>query len=439
MNFKPINRLEVRRKLSTGQELLVGTLAQNRQGVFFQYDQNYLSEQTNLSPFVMQHDHTLQQAPMKPHNGLHGVFADALPDGWGLLLQDRVFRQNGIMPAQVTAMDRLAFVGSTAMGALKFSPVSEYGVNHQNEIDIQTLGFEAQAFFDKEFDKEFDGQTDDVLAALVAAGSSGGARPKAQVYFENGDTKHCSTQVQSHENNEAWLVKFTSKNLSLGHEEGLCEAAYLTLAEDAGLQPPQWQLLDAPKKSGARQWLALKRFDCVNQANSTSGRLHMHSACGLLNADFRVPSLDYEDLIKASRILCKSPAAGQMQFKRAMFNLFSCNQDDHSKNWAFLQADNGEWNLAPFYDVTFSPHPFGEQSTSFAGFGKNPPLQSIQKLASTASFANWSKAKQVVEEVVSEIQSFSQVAKELGVKAETIRLIQKQLDATWQANKILAK
>ncbi len=427
MSFKPIDRLEVRRTLSTGQELLVGTLAQNKQGVYFQYEQSYLNDQSNLSPFVMQHDQALQQAPLQPHNGLHGVFADALPDGWGLLLQDRVFRQNGIMPAQVTQMDRLAFVGSTAMGALKFSPVSEYGVNHQNDIDIQTLGLEAQALFD--------GQTDDVLAALVAAGSSGGARPKAQVYFENGDIKHCSTQAQSHENNEAWLVKFTSKNLSLGHEEGLCEAAYLTLAEAAGLQPPQWKLLDAPKKSGASHWLALKRFDCVHQANGTSGRLHMHSACGLLNADFRVPSLDYEDLIKASRILCKSPAAGQLQFKRAMFNLFSCNQDDHSKNWAFLQADNGEWNLAPFYDVTFSPHPFGEQATSFAGFGKKPPLKSIQKLASVASFANWSKAKQAIEEVVSEIQSFSQVAKNLGVKAETIRLIQKRLDATWQANK----
>lgn len=64
----------------------------------------------------------------------------------------------------------------------------------------------------------------------------------------------------------------------------------------------------------------------------SAGRLHMHSACGLLDADFR----DYIDLIKASRHLCKSPAAGQLQFRRAIFNLLASNQDDHSKNWAFF-------------------------------------------------------------------------------------------------------
>ncbi len=119
-----------------------------------------------------------------------------------------------------------------------------------------------------------------------------------------GDATQCRTYAQP--GDEAWLVKFTSKNLALGHEEGLCEAVYLQMAEQAG-------------------------------------RLYMHSACGLLDADFRSHSLDYSDLIKASRQLCKSPAAGQLQFRRAMFNLFAANQDDHSKNWGFLQADDGSW------------------------------------------------------------------------------------------------
>jgi len=143
------------------------------------------------------------------------------------------------------------------------------------------------------------------------------------------------------------LVKFTSKNLVLGHEEGLCEAVYLQMAEQAGCQTPDWQLIEAPHHSGASAWLAIKRFDYMTEKASLgdelrSGRLHMHSACGLLDADFRSPSLDYSDLIKASRQLCKSPAAGQLQFRRAIFNLLAANQDDHSKNWAFLQADDGQ-------------------------------------------------------------------------------------------------
>jgi serine/threonine-protein kinase HipA len=140
-------------------------------------------------------------------------------------------------------------------------------------------------------------------------------------------------------------------------------------------------------------------------------------------------------LIKLSRHLCKSPMVGQMQFRRAMFNLFACNQDDHSKNWAFLQDDKGTWQPAPFYDVTFSPHPFGEQATSFAGYGKKPPLKAIQKLATTASFANWKQAQHAIEEVVESLSGFRDVALSLGVKPDTVRLIEKQLDACWQDNK----
>jgi len=90
----------------------VGELAQNRQGVFFQYDADYLAQFSSLSPYGLSWDASLQLAPRDPHGGLPGVFADSLPDGWGLLLMDRVFRQQGVLPAQVTPMDRLAFVGS---------------------------------------------------------------------------------------------------------------------------------------------------------------------------------------------------------------------------------------------------------------------------------------------------------------------------------------
>lgn len=62
-----------------------------------------------------------------------------------------------------------------------------------------------------------------------------------------------------------WLIKFTSKNLALGDEEGLCEAVYLQMAEQAKCQPPIWQLIKAPNTSGASAWLALKRFDYVTQ------------------------------------------------------------------------------------------------------------------------------------------------------------------------------
>ncbi|MGO3229297.1 MAG: type II toxin-antitoxin system HipA family toxin, partial [Oceanisphaera sp.] len=341
MSFKSIQKLNVQRTLATGETVAVGVLAQNRQGVFFQYFDEYISKFGSLSPFTLKANGQLQQAPKDPHQGIHGVFGDSLPDGWGLLLQDRIFRQQGILPTQVTAMDRLAFVGSQGMGGLSFTPASAFSPEQHQNIDIATLGLEAQTLFDQSLSEELDGNTQHVLATLVAVGSSGGARPKAQVYMPAGDAQQCRTYAQP--GDEAWLVKFTSKNLALGHEEGLCEAVYLQMAEQAKCQPPVWQLIDAPPSSGAKAWLALKRFDYLpkeqglpaDKADSEhhAGRLHMHSASGLLDADFRTPSLDYSDLIKASRQLCKSPAAGQLQFRRAIFNLFAANQDDHSKNW----------------------------------------------------------------------------------------------------------
>ncbi|WP_432468721.1 type II toxin-antitoxin system HipA family toxin [Agarivorans sp. Z349TD_8] len=439
MSFKSIQKLNVERTLTTGETVLVGILAQNRQGVFFQYNENYLSRFGNLSPFALQGDARLQQAPKEPHQGIHGVFGDSLPDGWGLLLQDRVFRQQGIIPAQVTAMDRLAFVGQQGMGALSFTPVSEFSFDQRTDIDLATLGLEAQTLFDqstldyKETD-DLDGSTQQVFAALVAGGSSGGARPKAQIYMPAGDATQCRTYAQPRD--EAWLVKFTSKNLALGHEEGLCEAAYLQMAELAKCQPPTWQLIEAPASSGAKAWLALKRFDYL-PAQEKAGRLHMHSACGLLDADFRSPSLDYSDLIKASRQLCKSPAAGQLQFRRAMFNLLAANQDDHSKNWGFLQADDGSWQLAPFYDVTFSPHPFNEHATAFAGYGKAPPLKVMQKLAASAGFANWKEAQQCIQEVVDAISLFRQLAEPHGVSKATVLAIEKTLAERKQENSAL--
>lgn len=441
MNFKPVQKLMVHRTLSTGASVPVGVLAQNRQGVFFQYGDDYLSSGHTLSPFTLELSSSLQAAPSEPHGGLHGVFADSLPDGWGRLLQDRVFRQHGILPGQITAMDRLAFIGNQGMGALTFAPLSEFTPMHQ-DIDLNTLGLEAQIIFDQKTAEDLSGRTSEVLAALVAVGSSGGARPKALVYSTKENLAECHTCAKP--DDRAWLIKFTSKNLPLGHEEGLCEAVYLKMAALAHLDPPNWQLIPAPKKSGAQAWLAVERFDVLSAKTSKfmgdtprSGRLHMHTACGLLDADFRTPSLDYVDLIKASRQLCKSPRIGQLQFQRALFNLFAANQDDHSKNWSFLQNDAGQWQVAPFYDVTFSPHPYNEHSTAFGGYGKAPPIKMIQQLAQHAGFASWQEAQQKIQDIIEVLSHFSCFALELGMKKSTISAIEKTLTQKRKENDIL--
>ncbi|TNG99969.1 type II toxin-antitoxin system HipA family toxin [Testudinibacter sp. TR-2022] len=410
-------QLEIWRTLTNGEKVIVGSLAQNSKGTFFQYSPDYLNNfpNGNLSPFKLHFNDEVQLAP-RLFDGLHSVFADSLPDGWGRLLMDRVFAQHDISPYSITPMDRLAYVGNTAIGALSYQPISEIVAQVSELIQLAELGLQAQAIFD--------GQTEEILTALTQMGSSGGARPKAQVYFPQGREDICRTQYQ--QGDEAWLVKFTSNNLALCHEEGLCEAVYLQMAQQAGITVPQWKLVNAPSQSGARQWLALKRFDCIENGQAQQGRLHTLTACGLLEADFRQPSLDYIDLIKAANLLTQDLNAGKAIFRRALFNLFSCNQDDHSKNVSFVQNDQGKWSISPAYDMTFSPNPYGEHMTSFAGFGKNPPKKAIQMLAHQANL-EWKDALDIIEQVRSAVGDFAVLAKDVGVKSGTVRDIAKVL------------
>ena len=427
--FVPVRRIAVCRRLSSGDLVPVGELAQNRQGVFFQYHSDYLLAYPSLSPFMLPFNRSLHRAPAQPHQGLHGVFADSLPDGWGLRLMDRVFRRRGISPSELSAMDRLAYIGSRGLGALEYGPVSDFApVSGPGEdVDLTELGEQARALFDDE--------SRDVSPSLAFAGSSGGMRPKAQVYLPAGGSL-AGASIREGPGMEPWLVKFTSASLPLGHEESLCEAAYLRMAEKAGIEVPEWRLIPVSKshrRSLAAAWLAVKRFDCSPEG----GRLHMHSLCGLLDADFRAPSMDYEDLIKASQTLCRSSAVGHSVFVRAMFNLFAVNQDDHTKNWAFLQDDAGNWRLSPCYDVTFSPSPQGEHSTAFLGHGAAPPLKAVQQMAQQANFPSWGRAVEVVERVVEALGHWQAIAADIGVSKDTQRLVGRRLNAAYGDNRAL--
>lgn len=419
--YQPVAKLNVSRRLATNELICVGTLVKNSQAIYFQYHPDYLDAYASLSPFKLNFDPSLQIAPKAPHAGLHGVFDDSLPDGWGRLLMDRIFRQKGLMPQQISPLDRLSYIGQHAMGALQYTPsIKDTFEETTHSIDLHQLGLEAKNIFE--------GQASEVLSQLAYAGSSAGARPKALIYSAGNLLEQVSTKEMPE--STPWLIKFTSSALALGHDEGLCESIYLSMAQQAGINVPEWQLVPTQSLQQGKAWLALKRFDCTPQG----GRLHMHTASGLLGADFRMPSLDYEDLIKASQMLCQSPATGQEVFARMIFNLFALNQDDHSKNWSFLQNDNGQWHLSPFYDITFSPNPQGEHTTAFMGHGKTPPLKTIQKLAEQANFSSWREAQQKIQAIAETIQEWDRLAQEKQIDKNTRRQIQKQINRVRKDN-----
>jgi serine/threonine-protein kinase HipA len=90
---------------------------------------------------------------------------------------------------------------------------------------------------------------------------------------------------------------------------------------------------------------------------------------------------------------------------------------------------------APFYDVTFSPNPHQEHSTAFMGYGKQPPLKVIQKLATQANFAHWHEAKAVIVQIVEALSQWSTLAKELDISAANRQRVTAQLNVLYQQNK----
>jgi len=108
----------------------------------------------------------------------------------------------------------------------------------------------------------------------------------------------------------------------------------------------------------------------------------MHTFANLIHANFRIPSTDYADVFKITQSLTRNHADLLRAFRLMLFNVATHNRDDHAKNFAFtLDDQTGHWSLAPAYDLTFSPGPGGEHSSTVLGEGRRPLRGHCLKLA----------------------------------------------------------
>lgn len=404
-------KLIVKRQLSNGSNIKVGELAENNTGIYFQYDEHYLSKYSNISPFAFEESTNLQLGPQTPHKKLHGVFADSLPDGWGLYLMDRLFRKNNHNPKTTSQLERLAFIGNNCLGALYYEPkmLIENDKN-QHDISIQTLG--------KQAIEEFEGTESALIEHLMNTAGSGGTRPKINA-TRLADGSY-TTKQDAHGTH--CLIKLTSDNFYLKHEESLVEFCCMTLANQCDIETAEFALLDG---NDGRYWLRQNRFDCVGD----KGRLHMISASGLLDASFREPALDYVDLIKATRVMCGAEDAKKL-IQRALFNYLICNQDDHAKNFAFLCDDKNNWKLSPFYDVLYSPSSFGEHMTAFNGDGIAPNKASLALMARHASI-NPKETIKMAENIMDCLTNASTLMQSVDIAKPTINTIITTINKKW--------
>ncbi len=383
----------------------VGTLAYKDNKAYFEYDKDFLKTGIELSPYKLPLKAGVHRCDDSPYEGLWGVFADSLPDGWGRLLMDRHLVGLGLNPHALTPLDRLTYVGSHAMGALSYEP----------EVEVeQELGDIVLDDLAKHSAKILEGSSDEMVdKLLLLGGSSAGARPKVLVQLSD-DQKHIIHGRQALKDGYThYMIKFAS---SLDSKEiGLIEYAYGLMAKEAGLDMPKTALLHGKNRS----YFAIKRFDRV-----ADSRVHMHSVAGLTHSDFRYPTLDYDDLLNLTLHLTKDVNEQQKMYRLACFNLFSHNRDDHAKNFSFLMDEKGVWRLAPVYDATFSYGPGGEHSTTYLGEGKNPSKEALIKLGEKHKIKNYAD---IIDEVHNAVSRWDSFAKEIGLSSKTREQIGKIL------------
>ncbi|GAB4195068.1 MAG: type II toxin-antitoxin system HipA family toxin [Wenzhouxiangellaceae bacterium] len=386
----------------------VGRLAIRNRQIYFEYDPTFIDRGLDISPLRLPLKSGVSHFEHHLFEGLPGVFNDSLPDGWGRLLFDRFARLQSIVPAEITPLDRLAHVGQNGMGALVYQPdYSDH--SEQAAINLDTLATQAQ--------EVLRGASDEVLAELIALnGSSAGARPKALVGI-NASRDHIIHGTHDvAEEYTPWLVKFP--NTQDGLDAGAIEYVYALMAKEAGIIIPDTHLFPAKNGPG---YFAIKRFD-----RDGNQRLHMHTACGLLHADFRIPSLDYEDLIALTSTLTRDVREAEKMYRLAVFNVLTHNRDDHSKNFSYLMDSQGGWKLSPAYDLTFSSGPRGEQSTMVMGEGRNPSVDHLINLAKEAGIKKI-RATEIIEATKNSISKWPILAKHYGVSTSNIKLIQNKL------------
>lgn len=333
----------------------------------FEYLPEWEKTGFSLNPFSLPLDTGLKISKRDPFEGVFGIFADSLPDGWGKLLVDRMLRKMGEVPDEISAFARLSIVGDSGMGALEYKPVFKQ-VTDATTKDLDRLSEECRKILTSKESGDLD-----VLFAM--GGSSGGARPKVMMDIDG----------------ESWIIKFPSA--ADPDSIGLMEYEYNVCAKKCGIDVPEVRLFPSGKGPG---YFGSKRFDRIKNADGVK-KLHMASASALLEVSHRVPALDYTSLMALTWQLTKREEEMYKMFRLMCFNVFSHNRDDHSNNFSFL-CDDGIWRVSPAYDLTYSDSVGGEHATTIDGEGREPSLEDILRVAKKAGIKE-SEARRIAEEI----------------------------------------
>lgn len=322
----------------------VGTIVPKSGSYYrFEYDPAFLDSGINLAPFelpLQSGEFSFLNRPSSAFFGMPAVFADSLPDDFGNAVIDEWMEQQGVMKQSVTSLDRLAYVGSRAMGALEYEPERRPRQNRPLGILMKKVIDQSRLVLSRKVSEMAGPQA---LREIFRVGTSaGGAQAKAIVGWNPTTDEFCIPQYGMPEGFEHWMVKITpTERPYLGRAE--YRTYELARACGIGISESRIYTLD-----GMDHFMT-RRFDRDGERRH---HILTFRAMRTLPPDVSLEMNSYGQLFETMVALKLGYEELEQMFRRMAFNVYADESDDHSKNFSFIMREGEGWHLAPAYDLT---------------------------------------------------------------------------------------
>ena len=403
----------------------MGTLVWHDRRAWFEFDSQFLDLGFNPSPLLLEKTIKPQPAQISHFGGLHSVFHDCLPDGWGRFIMDRYFAQCGVPSDEITPLDRLAFIADRGMGALSFDPPHPMTPtkNSSDPFDLTDAASTARDLYE--------GLLSRVSRSFASNGTpAAGGQPKLLIGYNGTETVEGSGLLP--DDFSHWLVKISPAINPNVQWAGTIEYVYALLAQKAGILMSGVRLV---RDEDRYSYFLTRRFD----RKSLGQRVFVQSASALLNVDSRNAELDYSDLLKLSDILTRNYAQKLFLFRQMVFNIISGNRDDNLRNFAFMLAENDEWSCTPACGISWNTGMAGKHAMSVNGHRKDISRNDVLEVAKRSSITK-RDATAILDRVGTTLRSGESLLREHGVSnhlsQDIIRYVERQQRAMTPASAV---
>lgn len=404
----------------------------------FQYDENFLTREFDLSPIKMpiKNGNRIYNFPelrkekdeqIATFKGLPGLLADTLPDKYGNQLMNVWLAQNGRSINSMNPVEQLCFIGTRGMGALEFEPAQFKSNKKTFAIEIKSLIEAAQKMLSnrKDIKENLQKNEQKAMSEILKIGTSaGGARPKAVIAYNKKTGEVRSGQTIAPKGFEHWLLKLdgvSNVQFGISHGFGRVEYAYYLMARDCKIDMMDSELLE----ENNRAHFMTKRFD--REGNNT--KHHIQTFCGINHFDYN-NLYSYEQLFQTMRTLRLTYPEAEQMFRRMVFNVMAVNCDDHTKNFSFRLKQKGKWELSPAYDVCYAYDPdniwVNQHSLSINGKNKDINKSDLKTIALINNIKKWEK---IIEEIKDIVFNWEEYADKVRVSSKLKNMIKENLIA----------